>query len=464
MLRSEGPIERTLRLLYVLAALSFLPVLHFYYVGEEAIFPISSLEMWREHSWLVQIMYGANLKHNPLFNWLIMLFSDVAGWNHVLAVARALSILATLCSSWVLFWLARRFSGDRPFALFAALTYLTFSDVALYHGWLAYVDPLFAFFVFSSIALLWAASEEASLPLLALSAAALSLAFLSKAFTAYVFYGIAALVLLSQPKCRRFLLSAPALALAGMALAFPLFWLSLLPSQGQGGRMFAEILAKLAIPGLQAYVVQLASFPLEAMLRMAPVSLIVLYYLLRGRVVKNDADSFHLNTAFWIGLLNLLPYWLSPQSGIRYILPIYPFFALVFAGILWRTDAQALKISLRWIGGFLALKLVLFLFLFPWYQSHYRGENYLKTAQEIMRETAGFPLYVTDVSSSGLSVAGYLDVLRLPQAPLVFPPAKWDSGYVISYTENPSLGKIYRTFQLGGDRMFLLCRGDACKN
>ncbi|MHB1301433.1 MAG: hypothetical protein ACYCY8_11280, partial [Burkholderiales bacterium] len=119
MRRSESPLERTLWLLYVLAAMCFLPALHFYYVGEEAIFPISSLEMWHEHSWFVQIMYGANVRHNPLFNWLIMLFSDVAGWNHVLAVARALSILATLGSSWVLFWLARRFSGDRPFALFA---------------------------------------------------------------------------------------------------------------------------------------------------------------------------------------------------------------------------------------------------------------------------------------------------------------------------------------------------------
>ncbi len=462
MFRSEGALEKRLWLLCVLAALSFLPALHFYYVGEEAIFPISSLEMWHENSWLVQIMYGANVRHNPLFNWLIMLFSAGAGWKHVLVITRALSVLATLGSSGMLFWLARRFSGDSPFALFAALAYLTFSDVALYHGWLAYVDPLFAFFVFSSIALLWAASEEDSLRLLALSAASLSLAFLSKAFTAYAFYGLAVFVLLSQPKCRRFLLSAPSLGLAAAALALPLFWLSLLPSQGQGGRMFAEILAKLAIPGLQAYAVQLVGFPLEAMLRMAPVSLLAVYYLLRGRVVKNDADFS--STAFWMAFANLLPYWLSPQSGIRYILPIYPLFALAFAGVLWRIGGQALKISLRWIGGFLALKLVFFLILFPWYQSHYRGENYLKAAQEIMRETAGFPLFVADVSSSGLSVAGYLDVLRLPQAPLVFPPAKWDSGYVISYTENPALGKTFRTFKLGGDRLFLLCRGEACKN
>jgi len=462
MFRSEGALERRLWLLCVLAVLSFLPALHFYYVGEEAIFPISSLEMWHENSWLVQIMYGANVRHNPLFNWLIMLFSAAAGWKHVLVITRALSVLATLGSSGMLFWLARRFSGDRPFALFAALTYLSFFDVALYHGWLAYVDPLFAFFVFSSIALLWAASEEASLRLLALSAASLSLAFLAKAFTAYAFYGLAVLVLLARPKCRRFLLSAPSLGLAAAALAFPLLWLSLLPSQGQGGRMFAEILSKLAVPGLGDYARQLVGFPLEAMLRMAPVSVLAVYHLLRGKVARDDADSFR--TAFWMAFLNLLPYWLSPQSGIRYILPIYPLFALAFAGALWRTGEQGLKISLRWIGGFVGLKLVLFLVLFPWYQSHYRGENYLKAAQEIMRETAGFPLFVADVSSSGLSVAGYLDVLRLPQAPLVFPPEKWSSGYVISYAENPALGKTFRTFKLGGDRLYLLCRGEACRN
>ncbi|HQT27623.1 MAG TPA: hypothetical protein PLK99_13695, partial [Burkholderiales bacterium] len=181
-------------------------------------------------------------------------------------------------------------------------------------------------------------------------------------------------------------------------------------------------------------------------------------------VGKHDDGGKHPMTALWIALLNLLPYWLSPQSGIRYIMPLYPFFGLVFAGILWRTDGKTVQIALRWIAGFIVLKAFLFLALFPWYQSHYRGANYFVTAQEIQRETSGFSLYATDVSASGLSVTGYLDMLRLPAAPLTFPPEKWDSGFAIAYAENPSLGKTYKVFKLGGDRMFLLCRGSACSH
>ena len=454
--------ERTLWLFYAVAALGFLPALGFYYVGEEAIFPISSLEMHHAKSWLMQIMYGGDVRHNPLFNWLIILFSDVFGWPHVLVVTRALAILSTLGSSLVIFWLTMRIAGDRIFSVFSALVYLTLSDVALYHGWLAYVDPLFSFFVFSSIACLWVAAEEASLAWLFVSVIAVSLAFLSKAFTAYVFFGLAALVLLAKRRQRSFLLAVPSLFLGAIALIFPFWWLSILPSQGQGGRMLSEVGSKLVVPGVGAYFSQLLGFPLEVMLRMAPIAALVLYLFLRGRAVREGDGRFMM--LFWIGLVNFLPYWLSPQSGIRYIMPLYPFAALAFSRLIRNCGSEAMELALRVLGVFLAFKLVFMLFLFPWYQSHYRGENYLVTAKEMMRETAGFPLYTADVSASGLSVTGHLDVLRLPAAPLTYPPGKWDSGFAISYAENPALGKTWKAFKLGGDRIFLLCRGGACKN
>lgn len=448
-------------LLYAVAVLGFIPALTYYYVGEEAIFPISSLEMHHAHSWLMQIMYGGDVRHNPLFNWLIILFADFLGWTHVLVVTRAIAIASTLGSSLVVYWLSGRLAGDKTFAVFAALVYLTLSDVALYHGWLAYVDPLFSFLVFSAMACLWVAAEEASLTWLFVSALALSLAFLSKAFTAYVFFGGAAAVLLMHGRLRRFLLSPSSLLLGAIALAFPVWWLSILPSQGQGGRMFGEIASKLVFPALGAYAEQVLGFPLEVMLRMVPIAALVLYLFLRGRTGREEDGRF--NILFWIGLVNFLPYWLSPQSGIRYIMPLYPVAALVISRVIWNSGQKAMNLAFWVLGVFLVFRLVFMLVLFPWYQSQYRGENYLVTAKEVMRETAGFPLYVTDVSASGLSVTGYLDVLRLPAAPLTYPPEKWSNGFVIAYSENPALGKTWQSFKLGGDRIFLLCRGAACE-
>ena len=452
MHRSEGNPEKKLWMLVAVAALSFLPAIFFHYVGEEAIFPISSLEMHHAHAMLVQVMYGANVRHNPLFNWLIMFFCGIFGWSHVLEAARAIAIASTLGSSVVLYRFAMYLENDRNFALFSSLVYLTFFDVALYRGWLAYVDPLFSFFVFSSIALLWAASREKRTGFLVLALACLELAFLSKALTAYVFYGISALVLLRRH--RGFLLGVPSLVLNAAALLFPLLWFSLLPSAGQGQRMFGEILSKLSFDG--GYFSELVGFPIEFLLRLSPAALLAAYFLVRGKD-KERSEAFV--TAALIAFFNFLPYWLAPQSSVRYCMPVYPLFALVFSRVLWR---QGRMLTIRVLGAFLAFKVVFMLVLFPLYQSDYRGKNYLDTANAIMEETRGFPLYVTDVSASGLSVTGYLDVLRLPGAPVVFPPEKWDSGFVIAYAENPSLGKTKQVYKLGGDRLYLLCRGRAC--
>ena len=101
--------QRT-RLLLLLAALSFAPALAFYYVGEEAIFPITSLEMWHQREWIQQPLFGGSLMHNPLYNWLIIPFAALIGWEYMLPVARALTIAATLGTAAVLAWLAARLS------------------------------------------------------------------------------------------------------------------------------------------------------------------------------------------------------------------------------------------------------------------------------------------------------------------------------------------------------------------
>src|SRR6185436_938923 len=90
------PGTRRLWWFYAIAAATFLPALRFHYVGEEAIYTISSLEMWHRHEWVQQLLYGSTLKRNPLYNWLIIPPASIVGWEHVLAVARAIAIAATV--------------------------------------------------------------------------------------------------------------------------------------------------------------------------------------------------------------------------------------------------------------------------------------------------------------------------------------------------------------------------------
>lgn len=452
------------RWLFVIAALSFLPALFFYYVGEEAIHPIIAMEMHQHGEWIRQPLYGQEVQHIPLYNWLILFPSDFFGWKYMLVVARAITISSTILSAAVLAWFARRVFRDDRFAIFAAAAYLTLADVLIYRGWLAYVDPLYALFVFSSIATLMVATLERHRGWLSLAALAISLAFMSRALTAYVFYGASVFVLLWNKDWRKFLLSIPSLLIHGSVLAFPLTLFALLGHPEISTRMLHEISSKLAPLGLLPYLEQATLFPLETLLRLSPLVPLAAYLVLRKRVHQEEDFPVPFRAIAWIALLNLLPYWLSPQSSMRYILPLCPLFALLAARIIWRSGESGLVLARYWLTGILVLKFILVLVIFPYYQEHYRGKNYDETAADIDTLTKGYPLYVTDVSSSGLNVAAYLDQRRYPALALQWPPDEWTSGYVISRTPETTMGKIYKKYRLGGDDVYLLCRGAACKD
>lgn len=456
---------RNFWLLYALAALSFLPALFHYYVGEEAIFPISSLEMWQRSAWLKQYLYGADVQHNPLFNWLIMSLSALVGWKHMLIVARALTIGATLITGLTLAWLARRLFHNRAFAAFAAIAYLTMADVLLYHGWLSYVDPLFAMFIFAAISTLWMSAHERRYALLAAAGVFLTCAFLSKAFTAYVFYETALFVLLFDARQRAFLLHWPALLIHAATLAAPMLWLALIPGgHGQGGRMFSEILHKLAPPEMGTYLTRLLEYPLEIFIWLSPITMLAGYFWLRKRNREESGEYQQpFTTAGWITLLCFLPYWLSPQGGMRYLLPIYPLLALVTARIVWQSGEAALATAHKWMVGALILNLTLALGVFPYYQSHYRGQNYDDAAKDILMLSQGYPLYSDDTTAAGLSVTGYMDQHAYPAPAIQRPPTQWQSGYILTSGPNTEIGEVYKKYKLGADELYLLCRGPACR-
>jgi 4-amino-4-deoxy-L-arabinose transferase-like glycosyltransferase len=311
---------------------------------------------------------------------------------------------------------------------------------------------------------LWAACEDDRPALIACAVLSLTCAFMSKAFTAYVFYGVAALVLFVRAPYRRVLLRPASLALHVVAVAAPLLWLAWLPKNaGQGTRMFNEILAKLAPDSALDYLGHLAGFPLETALRLMPAFGVAAYLLWSRRALVAEPNAQPLRIAGWIAMLNFLPYWLSPHGNIRYLMPIYPVIALALAIVLWSAWQNSATLILRWLGAAVVVKILAAVIIFPYYQSEYRGENYAAAAGAIIERTAGHALYTTDVSASGLSVAGYIDAWRYPQSPpLRWAPDQWDSGFVLSYTLNPQLGKVAEHYQLGGNDLYLLCRGAAC--
>jgi len=448
--------------LLILGALSFVPTLFFYLVGEEGTYIITSMEMWHQQNWMQQLMYGADNGRPPLVNWLTMPLSVLLGWSHVIVAVRLVSVAATLGTIAWLYWLIHKLYTDKSFALFGALTALTLADWLMYRGWLSYTDPVFAFFTFGAMATLWIGVLEQRRRWLLASIILVSCGLLTKAFTAYIFYGTVAFVLLWQRDTRSFLFAPRSLLVLSLALVVPLAWFASIPHSGNSAGMLDEIVRKLSAQDITSYLEHLVEFPLETAIRLSPAILLAIYLLLRKRVTEVESAPQHFYAALWIAGLGFLPYWLSPQSSIRYLLPIYPVIALVCARIIWRAGEPAKTLALRWFGGVIAVKFLFALLLFPYYQTHYRGENYAQTAQVVIQRTQGFPLYITDVRSVGIAIAGYIDMTRFPQAPLTFPPKNFASGYVLSMEENTSIGKTVETYTLAADRIYLLCRGTAC--
>ena len=58
------------------------------YAGEEAVYTISSYEMWYSHHYWVNNLYSIFYGRPPGLNWLIIPLADLLGWSHVLIASR----------------------------------------------------------------------------------------------------------------------------------------------------------------------------------------------------------------------------------------------------------------------------------------------------------------------------------------------------------------------------------------
>ena len=122
------------------------------------------------------------------------------------------------------------------------------------------------FFVFGAIACLWVATTRQSIALAWTAAAAVSCAALTKGQTAYVFYALAALVLLRRHAMRRFLLRPGVLAPQLVAAALYFVWHQHLTGGAQQDTDLRVIVEKLRAFDPPAYMRQVLWFPLETAL------------------------------------------------------------------------------------------------------------------------------------------------------------------------------------------------------
>ena len=451
--------------IFCLAAASFAPLLFLQYEGEEPFFTIIAQEMWVSRDFTHITHLGNGYPRPGLFPWLIIALSTVLGWDNVLIAARVIAVTSTILTGLTIAWLATRIFKDRLLAAFAAAIFLS-GDVLLYRGWLAYSDPVFAFFTVGAMACLWVATEERRNDLLVLAALALVGAFLSKVPTTYVFYGVLGLVLLWRHENRLFLFRPASLALHAAALAFPLLW-----SYGIVGDQYFDatvtnlLWTTLHPPSWSEYVADFVAFPFSVTIHLLPASALAIYSLYAHRF-EFSQRSRSIDIAIWTALLNLIPYWASPFGSTRYLLPTFPLFALVMAYCIVASGKPLSNVMARLLVANIAIGLVGSLVAIPLYQRYVRG-NYAELARMIQAHVGEQPIYANDVTTVGLSLVANLNTMRPSRPPITSPPPNFSSGYVLAREVDPNLGNLSLTFSVGrnadGNRTrYLLCRGPAC--
>lgn len=448
--------------LVLLLMLSLYCALRFPYYGEEGQYTLLAFGMRFYHNYIASISNGALYWRPPLYTWLIVFMSYLTGMKQVLLAARLVAISATVVTGFALWCLVETLFENRLFALMTTVIFFS-GDLLFRHGWFAYSDPLFAFFIFAAIALTWVASVKQKTAYLALAGLCVIGGFLTKVLTIYVFSATALLVIAYfDRKNWRFFFKPSALIIYAGVLIFPFIWFHFAGDVQRAG-VLKDFANQSESIGLLSYLVKLGAMPGELLLRTAPFSLLVLFLLSTKKWrYRGMLKPEYVKTAAWIVILSYLPYWLSPHANnIRYILPLYPLLALLFASVIWRCGERGVVMTF-WLGLLLLLmKIGSSFWGLPWFEA--MSWEYPAKAQAILNLTQGQTLYVSDTSSNGLSLVATIDARRWPQEPLKSIPLQWSDAFVLSHTNDPALGKLLQSY---GDQkkhtVYLLCRGTAC--
>jgi 4-amino-4-deoxy-L-arabinose transferase-like glycosyltransferase len=459
---------RAMWLLFWAAAGSFLPHLFLQYMGEEAVYPIAAQEMHASGDLIHATAYGLPMGRPGLFVWLIVALADLLGQNNVLIAARLIAIASTVGIALTLAWLVRRLFHDRVFAALAAAIFLS-GDVLFNRGWLGYVDPLFSLLTFGAMSCLWVALEERRRSLLLLAAICLSGSFLGKAITGYVFYGVLGLILLWRHPNRSFLFTPLSVLFHAAALAFPFVWDYAIAHNAVLWAMVDQTAfnaTNTRPPGAQEFAESLVLFPIQTLVYLLPTSAIVIFALLSRRIGRATFQQNAVLIALFAAALNLLPYWMTAAAKPRYLLPVFPFFALVMAFAVLNAGAAIADLCKKALIGTVALAYAAALVGFPLYEHFFRG-SYDNAAQAIIARAGRFPIFVADVTSIGISIVADINARRPQTPPVSRPPDEFASGLVIAAHPDAALGKVDATFSVGPDpdgsqTRYLLCRGEAC--
>jgi 4-amino-4-deoxy-L-arabinose transferase-like glycosyltransferase len=323
--------ERLIPALLLAVALSLLVGISSYeFRMEESLRVSVAWEMSKRGEYLQTYYLGEPYFNKPpLFNWLIILYSELLGWGEL--SLRLISVSSSVITALLIGVLSYKLLGDVFRAFLASLVFLSFSDILFWYGWLGEIDATFTLVIFASMgSLLLAFKGKRSLFVVA--GLTTGLGFLMKGLPALLFFLLTALTLLLYH--RRFYYTKYLLISLLISLLIPLLWLygTEYPEM-YVERLLVESLTRVeSSENPQRLLLHLITYPLLNLKQTLPGSLIAILLLLKLKTLPKIRED--VKPIILMLLINYLPYLFSAGSRGRYILPLLPMFAILIAHIL----------------------------------------------------------------------------------------------------------------------------------
>ncbi len=436
-MEDKSKLKRIFFLFFFLTFISLLPNLNVYNLrGEEAKRLIPAFEMSKSGDY-INLTYLGDIYLNkpPLFYWLTILSSKIFGWDAI--TVRVISIFFVFLTALAIYLFAKYLFKDEKVAVFSSIAYITFFDVLFWYGWIGEIDATFTFFIFLMFIFQFIGFKERKSGFIILSGILAGLSFLLKGIPSYLFFTINFIVIAFFYR-RPFELFRPVYILSYfIAILIPALWIF------STNKPF-ELLKTLIYESSQrvkkdthSLLKHIFTYPLTNIKQTLPSSLFFLYLVIKRKVKLNETVKVLLIVIF----VNYLPYLFSAGSHGRYIMPLFPIFAVVIGYSIAINSEKLQKVFLGFAMFFVVLRLAIGVFLVPYIMK--KDGNIKSIAYEISKIIEDGKI-ACNCEGSHKSVCFFVDVYEDTTTKLPYVEKDWN--YLID-CKNLDGGKLVKSFK-----------------
>lgn len=318
---------------------------------DEGIRALVAFEMIASEQYSIPTINGVlYFKKGPVFNWLVVAAFKIFNNFSELAV-RIPAVLSLILFLPIIYFSIKKYSNAEN-AYFSAAWLVLSGSVFYFFSLLGHIDMFYSLIVYIQIFTLYHFTRKRNYWLaFLLSYLLCALGLFTKGLPSLVFQFFTLAYLYLNKENWKKLFSLAHISGGLLFVAIVLFYFYQYKELGALDKllkiMFTESTQRtFAENSFIHSISHFLLFPLKVFAWLLPGSFFIIYINSRKKFKELMSDNW-LRFCFWIVLLNLIPYWLSPTTRSRYIFMLFPFaFSFIVAG--WQCYRAQSPIINKW--------------------------------------------------------------------------------------------------------------------